>query len=380
MNGEWTSMAEQFLNACWGVEPLKFEVWDDCSAEPRVVTCERPSVLVGNDPGADLVLTDPLVAPRQIYFQLIGGRVFSVHLSDERPTLSGGRLWQSGWVRGSDVFEVGGCRFRVKNPDHRPPGWPEPTDNPLHSDHEQTAGYCFVPLGPSAKKIRPTLCRRKLLLIGRASPSKLLIRHRSLHPVHAAVVRTNNDLWMVDLSAGGTVTVNDAFATAVPLRTGDRVRLGAVDLILQIGSLPTELKPYVPTVSIPAVSLPADREPDPNLQLMLDHMARMQQQTFEQFRELVSTMLAATPAAQSGKPESAPIPAPSSPHAPRLAPAVVSKELPPAAPALPVLLPPPQPVQGEHADVHAWIERQLGQLEQDQRGTFSRLLDRLAGR
>jgi hypothetical protein len=67
----------QFLEACGASGPLRLE-WDDWeTGRPVTRDFERPAVLVGRNPRADLVLGHPLVGRRHAYLQLVEGRLFA---------------------------------------------------------------------------------------------------------------------------------------------------------------------------------------------------------------------------------------------------------------------------------------------------------------
>ena len=96
----------QFLEACGANGPLRLE-WDDWeTGRPVARDFERPAVLVGRNPCADLVLGHPLVGQRHAYLQLVEGRLFAIDLGS-REGLRGAGC--PGAVGGSTA--VGRCRL-----------------------------------------------------------------------------------------------------------------------------------------------------------------------------------------------------------------------------------------------------------------------------
>jgi FHA domain len=70
----------QFLDACGANGPLRLE-WDDCeNGQPVCRDFDRPAIVIGRNPRADLVLDHPLVGRRHAYLQLVEGRLFAVDL------------------------------------------------------------------------------------------------------------------------------------------------------------------------------------------------------------------------------------------------------------------------------------------------------------
>ena len=80
----------QFLEACGANGPLRLE-WDDWeTGRPVARDFERPAILVGRNPHADLVLGHPLVGLRHAYLQLVEGRLFATDLGSREGLHWGG--------------------------------------------------------------------------------------------------------------------------------------------------------------------------------------------------------------------------------------------------------------------------------------------------
>ena len=112
--------------ACHGAEPIRLEIRRSSGAATEKVFA-KPCVLIGRDTRADLPLVNPDVAPRALYLQLIGGRVFAARVADTPVKMADGRAWEAGWVQPTDEFEFGWVKVRVVNPDQRAPATPPET-------------------------------------------------------------------------------------------------------------------------------------------------------------------------------------------------------------------------------------------------------------
>ena len=114
----------QFLEACGATGPLRLE-WDDWeTGRPVRREFERPAVLVGRNPLADLVLDHPLVGVRHAYFQLVDGRLFAIDLGSREGLQWGGVPRHGGWIDRSRPVQVGATTIRVVEGDRDEDGGP----------------------------------------------------------------------------------------------------------------------------------------------------------------------------------------------------------------------------------------------------------------
>jgi hypothetical protein len=272
-----SSSPDPFLQACHGTEPIRLEVRRSSGAASEQEFA-KPFVLVGRDSRADLSLVNPDIAPRSLYFQLIGGRVFAVRIADNPVLMADGRNWEAGWVQPSDEFVLGWVRVRVLNPDQRTEVTPPVADDPLAPRHDGPHEYAFEPLHGRSNPPRRFVHRQELLLVGREAPCRFLVHHPDVSRCHAAVVHTPSGLWAVDLLSRTGVTVNGGRKPATPLQNGDQVVFGSVGVRVCVD----RRDPPRP-LAVPGQM----RTGDP----VLDQIAQFQQQTFEQFRELLGAMV-----------------------------------------------------------------------------------------
>ena len=89
---------DAFFEECGGRDPLRVELWPRDGGTSVTVEFGKPYILVGRGPGADMGVDNDGTAMRQLYFQLVAGRLYAVQLSEDYPTHQGDDLWRSGWV------------------------------------------------------------------------------------------------------------------------------------------------------------------------------------------------------------------------------------------------------------------------------------------
>jgi len=272
-----SSTPDPFLQACYGTEPIRLEVRRSSGASSEMEFA-KPYVLVGRDSRADLSLVNPGVAPRSLYFQMISGRVFAVCVADNPVKTTDGRSWKAGWVQPTDEFEVGWVKVRVLNPDQRTLTTPAAADDPLAPRHDGPHEYAFEPLHGKSNPPRLFSHRQDLLLVGREAPCRFLVRHPDVSRCHAAVVHTPSGLWVVDLLSRTGTVVNGGRPAVAPLQNGDQVVFGSVGVRVCLD----RREPPRP-LAVPGAAGTSDAT--------FDQIARFQQQSFEQFRELLGAMV-----------------------------------------------------------------------------------------
>src|SRR4051794_22134693 len=89
---------ERFLAACGADAPWHLDVDVPGRRGPMARPGRRPFVLVGRDPGADLVVDHWQVSRRHAYLQLIAGRPFCVDLGSRTGTHWEDGPRRSGWL------------------------------------------------------------------------------------------------------------------------------------------------------------------------------------------------------------------------------------------------------------------------------------------
>ena len=399
---------DAFFEDCGGREPVRVELWPQGGGVSVTVEFRKPYVLVGRGQGADMGVDNDDTAPRQLYLQLLGGRLYAVQLSEEHPTLQNNQLWRSGWVSPDDHFGIHETTLRVINPEQREGGGP--TESPL-SMVPSGEPLFTLECGHGTDTPRAVDNFRPLLLIGRAAPSKVRVRHRSLCPTHAAVVSTPRGFWLVDLSYEGGVLVNGEPVSVAPLHHGDVFHCGKVPFRFVLPARPAAAAPrgvLAPPAGIGVQQLraalatigPTASAIDPGsaaaLQVsnVLDQVAQVQQHSFEQFRQMLGTVMQMVGVVMADQrafvkdeldrmermmvamARPSPVPPPVTAPLPSLAAATVPtpppSAIPPTAPAA------PQSPQND-LHLHTWVESQLQSLQRDQDTLWSKLKRRVSG-
>ncbi|CAN5155892.1 hypothetical protein BH11PLA2_BH11PLA2_42260 [soil metagenome] len=363
----------RFFQLCGGLEPLRVAV----TAPDGVSTLQTfatPFLRIGSDPKADLVIG--LAAPLELALVMVEGHLYALPL-DETGTHT------AGWVEPGVVLTVGDSTLKVLNPVQSPQ---RPDLDPLDRDGHPVPAVHFETRGKFRSR-KPLEVGPRLLLIGRSEPAKFKINHPAIRLVHAAILRTPSGPWIIDLSLCGETLLNDGTIAAAPLRTGDRVSLAEVELLAQVQTLSA-------VATVPAAAAPLDSAVGPILQ----QVALFQQQTFEQFREMLGSMtemfgsvlnehrqFVREEFARLERIGTAPLP-PGPPAVPQIAPVAVP-------PPVPVFKAPTPPETVEHihaeapgasappanAGMHLWVQEQIGTLEKLQSTRWQRLLEKFRG-
>lgn len=332
-------MPSPFFQACGGREAIRIAV----DGVERYF--DTPVILAGSEPRCDLVL--PHAPPLACVFVLFEGRLFTVPLDDEH--VDGLEPLNYRHSGGSDPFASDGHRS---------------TD--LHFETFQSRKSGRLAVTP------------RLMLVGRGEPARFKINFDGVEPVHALVMRTSNGPWIADLTRRDLTLVNDGPVSAARLRTGDRVSIGRVELTAHVNDERSiVLAPPQPVDSVGPI---------------LQQVAQFQQQTFEQFREMLGSMTQMFGAVlnehrqfvkeEFARLEQRTAPPPAVPPVPQL-----SAPPPPATPPPPPYTPPatvtPIPSAGPghsapppNVELHAWLQNQVSNLEKAENSRWKKLLER----
>ena len=382
---------DEFHAACLGTHPVRLAVGPP-GGGGVAVEFPRPVVVVGTGVGVDVdlagVVTDAVPA-RLIYFQLVAGHLFAAPPTRDVPVLVNGEPLAPRWVRPGDEFTVAGAAVRPLNPDQQgddPPDWhPAKRSGPGALYHLE----CLFPTTGSQR----IAGQRAVWLIGGGPPAKLQLPSTELAPVHVALVATPAGVWAVNLAAAGGTTVDRVIVPFAKLRAGSLVGLGTREFRFHPATSPA-------AAALVAVDAPPVPAPAADMAAVLDHVSSLQQQTFQQFQQVLGSvvqMVGAVLADQrqfvkdeldrmerilADRPAPAPVPAPPALALP--AAAVVPPQPDPVhvtppvdtTPAVPTLAPRPPAAD---AALHAWVQDQLTGLEHNQTTLWQRLKDRLRG-
>src|SRR5262245_33338781 len=112
--------ADRFLQAAGGDGPIRIFVESQATNSGKLHSFQQPYILVGRHDRADLQLSDPEIARRQLYEQMVGGRLFVVNLSDRVRARWDNEPQSSGWVDEQQVISVGPFTLRFTGGAKRP--------------------------------------------------------------------------------------------------------------------------------------------------------------------------------------------------------------------------------------------------------------------
>lgn len=209
----------------------------------RIVKIRRPFALVGQSPDNDVSLSDPGVSERHAYLHLDPRGLYVVDLLSRTGTRLEGTGQAVGWLRPGQSFEVAGRRIsflqmRIGG-EIREPG---PTDDDLLTETNQAA-LVGVTLEPHQGTDPPWELGSELVFLGWSSACGIQIKDKLAARAHCAIVRTQEDAYLVDL-CGRNVDVGDEAVSGVALlRNGDVLTIGSTRFTAHIKPVGSDLLP-----------------------------------------------------------------------------------------------------------------------------------------
>ena len=261
---------------------------------------DRPFVVVGRDPGADLVLQDPAMSRRHAYFHIIDGRLFCVDLQSRTGTHWGDEPGLWGWVDPDAGVRVG--PFRIRPREGPPgvglvssPGGGSTLPVPLSKSFAQPE-LEELTLELAGRTAGPTTWRasRTLILIGGSPSCKIRLIGGEVAPIHAAILRTPAGVFAIDLLGPGGILVNGRRDRCVRLQQGDELMIAAHKIRVHRGSGQAPTLPPRPVgrreaADDPSRTTAVGDDLDSLVGSMLGEFARVQDQSAER---LQATMMA----------------------------------------------------------------------------------------
>jgi hypothetical protein len=398
-----------FLDCCGGVGRIKLLLRNLLTQTESVFVFEKPSILLGQHPNADIRLLDSGIGRRHLYLQLLGGSLFAVSLVGNCPLRLGEQERKAGWINAADTIEFGSYALRILEGVSEAP----PTDgslaNPLVSSVNGIGPLCLEFRGDPVRTFRGHV-NRPLSLVGSSELCKFRIHSDRISSVHCSLVRTARGIWAADLAGRDGLRLNGVSSSTACLEEGDRFELGGIGFDvhyqssapalmapLQSASMPSVTQRVV--IAEPAIAPNSERESFQRLiSPVLDHFAEFQNQTFQQFQELLGNMLqmfgsmfrdqqqfireemrrfdqitdelASLRQTLGSLPETAAAP----PEA-EVVPEPPEAELPPAAPS--PRTNPGAPVT--EPDMHVWLQTRIAQLHEQRNSLWNRLVGMIRG-
>jgi hypothetical protein len=287
---------DRFLADCGATGPVRLVVQREGDPAETAYIFQQPSVLIGSHERANLRLVHPEVSARQLYLQVLGGRLFAMPISPRTETRWAGAARQSGWVEPDEPVTFGPYSVRLAGPVGAADR-PQPQD-PLRS---APGGGPTVTLELLRGDAPPTygVLDRDLSLVGTTGLCRVRLRDPRISTVHCSLVRTPKGFWVVDLCGRGGVRVNGVVVHVALLEEGDLLDLegqGIRILYDQVHSGAVALRatpadraeqPTARTLlGYPADAVPVEQATGP----LLDRFAEFQLQTFDRFEKLLQTM------------------------------------------------------------------------------------------
>ncbi len=218
----------QFLEACGANGPLRLE-WDDWeTGRPVARDFERPVVLVGRNPHADLVLGHPLVGQRHAYLQLVEGRLFAIDLGSREGLRWGGVPRRGGWIDRSRPVQVGVTTIRVVEGDRAGDEGPGPGPTSRRYKSSRPLPRAVLEMRGSGEEMRRLPLDRVLTLVGGSQGCHVRLPGPGISRFVCGPLRTSVGVWAVDLLSSRGVAVNGAICRQVRLEDGDVLRIGAL--------------------------------------------------------------------------------------------------------------------------------------------------------
>ena len=236
-----------FLEACGANGPLRLE-WDDWeTGRPVARDFERPAILVGRNPHADLVLGHPLVGLRHAYLQLVEGRLFATDLGSREGLHWGGVPRRGGWIDRGRPVQVGVTTIRVVEGDRAGDWGPGPGPTSRRYKSSRSLPRAVLEMLGSGEEMRRLPLDRVLTLVGGSQHCHVRLPGPGTSRFVCGLLRTSVGVWAVDLLSSQGVAVNGAICRQVRLEDGDVLRIGALAVRLTYGEFTAPPRADSPT-------------------------------------------------------------------------------------------------------------------------------------
>lgn len=218
---------QDFLEDC-RVNPETIVRLDRPGAAPILVKMDRPQLLIGSDPSCDLTLNDVAIRHHHCLLQWLDGHIFCCDLNRRSPSSTRrGSISNGCWIDHGPV-SIGSYELSIVEPDRAF----ECDDSPLDRSSELSLEYPHLGFQFSCVDREDNIwpVDRPITLIGRSSICKLRTNHKSVHMVHACLIRTTKACWLVDLAKDETTCVNDRPIRVARIDVGDAIRIGSFQI------------------------------------------------------------------------------------------------------------------------------------------------------
>ena len=269
----------------------------------------EPFALVGPEDPCKPSFPELFASRSRVYLQLLGDRVFvcPVEQTDRDGPIPD-------WFDLGEEFPLATAVARVSKPmldadgelgTTRPSGDTTIVANATGSQDPPSSadkpGGVALTLRNGHRRGEPLLTSREVTLVGTAAGCTYVVSWSTVSPVHCAIVRTPQTLWVVDLLSGRGTTVNGWPVKYAMLETGSRLGVGRMRFDVQVVSekaiSQTQLDTRTTTSMIRhSQRLPADvpsssADSEAVVRDFMNEMSVAQQNVLDQTYELFSHMV-----------------------------------------------------------------------------------------
>lgn len=201
---EANELSERFADACGMSGVLRLIVRDYDSGSQTKHDLNRPSVVIGSQPGCHIRLSHPDVSGKHVLVQVLQGRVYCFDLGSRTGTRFLDGLREHGVLSGADSLVIG--PFQVRLSQAPAYGMYATDDGDPDFTNRPTGEIQLVFRNPEDRSAAKTTgrLREKVTLIGRSGDCHIRLTHDGVEPVQCAVVRTPIGDWVVDLASGAS--------------------------------------------------------------------------------------------------------------------------------------------------------------------------------
>jgi pSer/pThr/pTyr-binding forkhead associated (FHA) protein len=221
MIGLFIGLIQELTKAAW----LKVEAGRLRGREFRL---EKPLATVGRAEESDIGLFgDAAVAPRHATIQRIGTEFTLKDLTRDPGTFINGQRIESAALHHGDLIGIGGYQVRFHLRNAAPAGAALAPARPVEVHRDGAApGPCLI----DADGRRLQLRKGAPTKIGRSLDNDLVLPYQSVSRHHASIAMVDGAFCLHDLESQNGSFVGGKRISETPLRDGDTVRLGDVQL------------------------------------------------------------------------------------------------------------------------------------------------------
>lgn len=293
---------EQLWQACGAPGPLALEVECAGHAEPVHGSWPHPFGVIGRDANADLVIEDAAVARRQVYVQMVGGRLFWVKLrgSQDEPRFGD---FGPGQPIELPPLTIRPCDATPPSSWSLPEGFHPLTARVSEPDPLPAVTLQFLHGSPETTSWP---MKRMLTLVGHSHLCKVKLIDARVSSIHCSLLRLPQGVWLIDLLGRDGVKVNGKSVRWARLDDGDIVQIARFVIRCEIQAPVLSASPPLPAVAprwpvstaafstspVPA-EVPVQVLPPGTTDALLplfNQFANMQQHMFDQFQQTVLMM------------------------------------------------------------------------------------------